>query len=86
MEQEDATDPQTLWEALPKGALPPALLLWGDQNPLLHLMRRYLLSDRNLRRYSFLQEFQAVSDAKWNFSFLCFVEHIIVTLSSSAPP
>lgn len=48
----------TLWETLPKGSLPPSLLLWGDQNPLLHLLRRYLLSDRHLRLESFLQEFR----------------------------
>ncbi|XP_045115981.1 uncharacterized protein LOC123507273 [Portunus trituberculatus] len=48
----------TLWEALPKGASPPSLLLWGDQNPLLHLLRRYLLSDRHLHLDSFLEEFR----------------------------
>lgn len=61
-DQEEAAEAPSLWRALPKGSSPPSLLLWGDQNPLLHLLRRYLLSGRYLRRHAFLQEFQVDRD------------------------
>ncbi|XP_042221016.1 uncharacterized protein LOC121865566 isoform X1 [Homarus americanus] len=46
----------TLWEALPKGHKRP-LLLWGEENPFFHLIRRYLLSDRHLLLHTFLDQF-----------------------------
>ncbi|XP_071515712.1 uncharacterized protein [Panulirus ornatus] len=47
----------TLWDVLPKSPSPP-LLLWGDQNPLLHLTRRYLLTDQDFDVHAFLDMFR----------------------------
>ncbi|KAK4326167.1 hypothetical protein Pmani_003291 [Petrolisthes manimaculis] len=49
--------PSSLWEVVPKEWSRP-LVLWGGQNPLLHLVRRYLLSDRSLNLHQFLEEFR----------------------------
>ncbi|XP_045602969.2 uncharacterized protein [Procambarus clarkii] len=49
--------PLTLWEALPRSLERP-LLLWGARNPLLHLLRRYLLSDHSLHLQAFLDQFR----------------------------
>lgn len=51
------TDPATLWEILPTDPLPP-LVLWGEQDPLPHLLGQYLLPDLHLSFDAFFRRFR----------------------------
>ncbi|XP_047488878.1 uncharacterized protein LOC125039159 [Penaeus chinensis] len=52
-----STGPATLWEVLPTDPLPP-LVLWGEQDPLPHLLGQYLLSDHQLTFDAFYERFR----------------------------
>ncbi|XP_042865153.1 uncharacterized protein LOC122248874 [Penaeus japonicus] len=49
--------PATLWEILPTDPSPP-LVLWGEQNPLPHILSQYLLSDLQLSFGEFYERFR----------------------------
>ncbi|XP_037804745.1 uncharacterized protein LOC119599066 [Penaeus monodon] len=51
------TDPAPLWEILPTDP-PPPLVLWGEQDPLPHLLDQYLLSDHQLDFDAFYERFR----------------------------
>ncbi|XP_063602903.1 uncharacterized protein LOC134778899 [Penaeus indicus] len=52
-----STGPATLWEILPTDPLPP-LVLWGEQDPLPHLLGQYLLSGHQLSFDAFYERFR----------------------------
>ncbi|XP_063602904.1 uncharacterized protein LOC134778900 [Penaeus indicus] len=71
-----STGPATLWEILPTDPLPP-LVLWGEQDPLPHLLGQYLLSGHQLSFDAFYERFRIDSfEFLWillDFSELLFI-------------
>lgn len=49
---------RTLWEVLPRGLRRTSPVLWSDENPLLHLVKFYLLSSQRRSKTQFLNDFR----------------------------
>ncbi|XP_064080180.1 uncharacterized protein LOC135197140 [Macrobrachium nipponense] len=49
---------RTLWEVLPRGLRRTSPVLWSDENPLLHLVKFYLLSSQRRSKAQFLHDFR----------------------------